>query len=142
MLDAKKICDLELEIKTLKENKQLEKIKIPKSKDINFDQSVDKVQELELKKIKIKKQEKSDEVYDLNAAKFTYPKQVISNKDENDSKSSTGCGFYLGYLSERDKGEKIPNACVECSKSLDCMLTKVRQSNKSVKEIKKWYHFK
>ena len=46
MLDAKKNCDLELEIKTLKENKQLEKIKIPKSKDINFDQSVNKLQKL------------------------------------------------------------------------------------------------
>ncbi len=82
MLDAKKNCDLELEIKTSKENKQLEKIKIPKSKDINFDQSVNKVQELELKKIKIKKQEKSVEGYDLNAAKFPYPKQVISNKNK------------------------------------------------------------
>jgi len=36
----------------------------------------------------------------------------------------------------------VPNECVECPKNLDCMLSKVHQSTKSVKEIKKWYHFR
>ena len=60
----------------------------------------------------------------------------------SDSQSGSGCNHYLGYLCEREKGEGIPNECIECPKNLDCMLSKVHQSTKSVKEIKKWYHFR
>jgi len=139
--DAKRILDLELEIKTLKEGKQRAIVLTQKSKDIEFEHPVDDVQVLEENKTKMEKQEKSVELKVLNVTKLPYSKQTKTSRiNEETSKSSNGCGFYFGYLSERDKGEAIPAACVECSKSLDCMLVRVHQSNDSVKEIKKWYH--
>jgi len=73
--------------------------------------------------------------------KVPEPNMAIETQ-ESDSLSDSGCKHYFGYLCEREKGEGIPNECVECPKNLDCMLSKVHQSTKSVKEIKKWYHFR
>ena len=55
-------------------------------------------------------------------------------KKETDS----GCLHYFGYLRERDKGEPIPSECVECKRSVDCMLSTLASKN-AVKEIRKWY---
>lgn len=49
-----------------------------------------------------------------------------------------GCLHYFGYLREREKGEPIPSECIECKRSVDCMLTNMVSKN-AVKEIKKWY---
>jgi hypothetical protein len=32
------------------------------------------------------------------------------------------CARNFGYLSERSKGEKIPEECMTCEKMLDCMV--------------------
>jgi hypothetical protein len=138
--DAMRIRDLESEIKILKEGKQRAIAPTQKSKDIEFEHPVDNVQILKENKTKMEKQEKSVELKVLNVTKLPYSKQTkTSGINEEASKSSNGCSFHFGYLSERDKGEAIPTACVECSKSLDCMLFRVHQSNDTVKEIKKWY---
>ena len=80
-----------------------------------------------------------------------YPQQITTKINErsitnetqdSDSQFDGTCKHYFGYLCEREKGEGIPNECVECSKNLDCMLSKVYPSTQSVKEIKKWYHFR
>ncbi len=55
--------------------------------------------------------------------------------------SSSECEYGFGYLSQRGKGEAIPEVCLECSKSLDCMLSRIYKKDQSVKEIKKWYKF-
>ena len=60
---------------------------------------------------------------------------------EGNQSSDSGCRHYFGYLGERDKGEGIPPECLECPKSLDCMLNNYK-SKGSVAEIKKWYPFK
>ena len=52
---------------------------------------------------------------------------------------SSGCQYGFGYLRQREKGEGIPDTCIECSKSLDCMLSEYYKKEESVKEIKKWY---
>ncbi len=57
------------------------------------------------------------------------------------SQSSSGCEYGFGYLSQRGRGEAIPDTCVECPKSLDCMLSRIYEKDQSVKEIKKWYKF-
>jgi hypothetical protein len=49
-----------------------------------------------------------------------------------------GCLHYFGYLSEREKDEPIPSECVECRKSIECMLSTMA-SKDAVKEIQKWY---
>jgi type IV secretory pathway VirB10-like protein len=67
------------------------------------------------------------------------PKSLGQEEKENHP-SDQVCKYYLGYLSQRDKGEGIPETCVECNKSLDCMLSEYYKSEKTVSEIKKWYH--
>ncbi len=54
-------------------------------------------------------------------------------------KSSPGCQYGFGYLSHRDRGAKIPDTCIECPDSLNCMLSQYHKSGESVKEISKWY---
>jgi hypothetical protein len=66
------------------------------------------------------------------------PKSLGKEEKENHP-SDQVCKYYLGYLSQRDKGEGIPETCVECNKSLDCMLSEYYKSEKTVAEIKKWY---
>jgi chromosome segregation ATPase len=68
--------------------------------------------------------------------------ELIKKLHENEPDSDSNCNYYLGYLAEREKDETIPATCIECPKSIDCMLKKVHKSTKSVKEIKKWYHFR
>jgi len=53
--------------------------------------------------------------------------------------SSLGCKHVFGYLGHRGKGEKIPDACIECPVSLKCLLSNYYRSGESVKEISKWY---
>lgn len=57
--------------------------------------------------------------------------------------SSSGCQYGYGYLSQRKKGEGIPDTCVGCPKSIDCMLSEYykKRERASVKEIKKWYSY-
>lgn len=55
------------------------------------------------------------------------------------SPTSSSCQYGYGYLSQREKGEGIPETCIECAKILNCMLSKYYTSGESVKEIKKWY---
>lgn len=63
-----------------------------------------------------------------------------SAKNKTDSTSSNKtCQYYFGYLGQREKGEVIPSSCVECAKSLDCMLAEYYKSKETVEEIRKWY---
>ncbi len=141
--DSKRIQDLELETKIQKDNRLTTKVQTKELKDVEFENPVDKTEDSDTNKINREQQKKSSKVQDLPDTKFTYPEQTMKKEDEAlDTTSNNGCSFYFGYLSEREKGEGIPNTCVECSKSIDCMLSKVHKSNESVKEIKKWYHFK
>lgn len=41
------------------------------------------------------------------------------------------CNQHFGYLSERSKGVEIPDDCVACPKSLECMLLKDKTSDPS-----------
>jgi hypothetical protein len=73
--------------------------------------------------------------------KIEEPQKILSNtqKDasiENQSETKTKfsrkdqrpitCHFHLGYLSERAPKERIPDECLVCSQSLECMLKKMR----------------
>ena len=68
------------------------------------------------------------------------PKKSVTETGKS-SKSSSECEYGFGYLSQRDKGEAIPETCVECPKSLDCMLSRIYEKDQSAKETKKWYNF-
>ena len=49
------------------------------------------------------------------------------------------CQHWFGYLEQREKGEGIPEGCLECNKAIDCMLKRETYSTEAVKEIKKWW---
>ncbi len=51
------------------------------------------------------------------------------------SPSASGCPYGYGYLSKRRKGEGIPDACIECPKSLSCMLPDYYKKEENAKEI-------
>jgi DNA helicase-2/ATP-dependent DNA helicase PcrA len=68
----------------------------------------------------------------------TQNKQPAASAEEVNQPSDSGCKHYFGYLGQREKGEEIPTECLECPKSLDCMLQHYK-SKESVSEIKKWY---
>ena len=55
-----------------------------------------------------------------------------------EEKGKTGCQYWFGFLSQKDKSESIPQECVECEKVMDCMLNRYYESG-AVSEIKKWY---
>ena len=48
-----------------------------------------------------------------------------NKKDKNKEKPQT-CNYHLGYLSERQDKQKIPDDCMVCQHLLDCMLQKMR----------------
>jgi hypothetical protein len=68
------------------------------------------------------------------------PSQEIAKVEEKRvPESSLGCNHVFGYLGHRGRGEKIPDACIECPVSLKCLLSDYYRSGESVKEISKWY---
>jgi DNA-directed RNA polymerase subunit RPC12/RpoP len=64
-----------------------------------------------------------------------------ANKEKTGQSPQFQCSYHFGYLSEKDKGEVVPEACFGCPKSLDCMLSELNNSQQSLQEIKKWYSF-
>jgi len=68
--------------------------------------------------------------------------QLAASAEEVNEPSFSGCKYYFGYLGQRDKGEEIPAACLECPRSVDCMLSDYYKSKEPVEEIKKWYSMK
>jgi chromosome segregation ATPase len=139
---TKRLKELELEIKTISKEKSnlINQSKRSKNK---LEPPINKVKEFGNRRINKEKQKESFKVQRLNKTKFQYPpKETKEELFKEKTKSNDGCSFYFGYLCEREKGEAIPNSCIACSKSLDCMLSKVHQSIDSVQEIKKWYNFR
>jgi hypothetical protein len=49
------------------------------------------------------------------------PKQILPHE------ASSGCRHHLGYLSERDSRDAIPEECMICKDLMDCMHRKVKE---------------
>jgi hypothetical protein len=62
----------------------------------------------------------------------------LSSAQEENPQSNSHCMQYFGYLGERGKGAEIPEDCFECSKAIECMMSKSDLST-GFEEIKKWY---
>jgi multidrug efflux pump subunit AcrA (membrane-fusion protein) len=128
-LKAERLADKQ-RVERLEEQKEARRIEVQgKLKGL-----ADELAERKTEKTQVKSQE-----MELSAAVQIEPMATRVYEEENQSNS--GCKYYFGYLCEREKGEVIPSACLECPKSLDCMLTRYR-SKESVAEIKKWYPVK
>ena len=93
--------------------------------------------EAERKETEKQQQIKSEAPKPIELSKTEQP---AASSEEVNKSSDSGCKYYFGYLSEREKGEEIPAGCLECRKSLDCMLSNYYRSKEPITEIKKWYH--
>lgn len=73
--------------------------------------------------------------------KIQNPKSVLVEEEieKANPASIDKCSYYFGYLNQRTKGETIPEECVECPKSIECLMSEFDNSKESLKEIKKWY---
>ena len=68
-------------------------------------------------------------------------KNKDATKQNDPSPTDSGCLHYFGYLHQRQKGEAMPETCIVCPKSIDCLMSNSDNSTESLKEIKKWYSF-
>jgi hypothetical protein len=69
-------------------------------------------------------------------------KNKESEKKNVSNYSDSECLHYFGFLNQRKKDEAMPETCVVCPRSIECLLSDSNNSEESVKEIKKWYSFK
>jgi hypothetical protein len=67
------------------------------------------------------------------------PQQITTAEFEKTEEPLRSCQYHFGYLSHREAGAGIPDTCIECPDSLNCMLSQYDKSRKSVREISKWY---
>jgi hypothetical protein len=66
----------------------------------------------------------------ISAPKFeskikSQDRETPSNKAPDKGKPS-GCRYHLGYLSEREQNQQIPEECILCKDIVECMLHKKR----------------
>jgi hypothetical protein len=53
--------------------------------------------------------------------------EINSRKHSSETKGKPpSCQFHIGYLSEREQKQKIPENCIVCRYIVDCMLKKMR----------------
>jgi hypothetical protein len=78
-------------------------------------------------------QQDSAETYDacpFCLTKIAEPPIDANNKPGKEQSKTrekpTGCQYHMGYLSEREKNQQIPDACMTCKDLLECMLRKMR----------------
>jgi hypothetical protein len=50
----------------------------------------------------------------------------LKEKSTKNKEKPAGCRYHLGYLSEREQKEQIPDDCIVCKNIVDCMLKKMR----------------
>jgi hypothetical protein len=59
----------------------------------------------------------------LNVAQI---QEKIKQAEAKSTQNPSTCRFHLGYLSERTSKEQIPEECLVCKDSVDCMLRKMK----------------
>ena len=63
-----------------------------------------------------------------NKSEKTIPETILHKEKTTRNKDKpTDCQYHFGYLSEREKKERIPDDCLSCTDILECMLRKMRQ---------------
>jgi len=53
-------------------------------------------------------------------------KRSFKEKPSKDKDKPQNCRNHLGYLSERENKQQIPEECIVCTVILDCMLQKMK----------------
>jgi len=67
------------------------------------------------------------QIEDSNKPEKTQVETIHSKEKPNGSKEKpSACQYHLGYLSEREKTQQIPDKCIICQDIVDCMLRKMK----------------
>ena len=53
-------------------------------------------------------------------------KSLFKEKSSKNKEKPSGCQHHLGFLSEREEKQQIPDECIVCKALLECMLQKMR----------------
>jgi hypothetical protein len=56
----------------------------------------------------------------------TQTESTRSEEKKDKKEKPQACPYHMGYLSERNDKQKIPDDCIVCRALLDCMLQKMR----------------
>lgn len=68
---------------------------------------------------------------DKFADKVEQKSQTIETQEKpkrvKESETPSTCKYHLGYLSEREQKDKIPDECILCKNIVDCMLKRMRE---------------
>jgi hypothetical protein len=51
---------------------------------------------------------------------------VSKEKHSKNKEKPVSCKFHLGYLSEREQKQEIPDECIICKDIVECMLKRMR----------------
>ena len=71
--------------------------------------------------------EPEPEIVEENTSKQTQNEQPsLNEKPIKNKEKPTGCRYHLGYLSEREQNQQIPDDCIVCKNIVECMLRKMR----------------
>jgi hypothetical protein len=65
-------------------------------------------------------------------------RQTMISREKKNVTDNSKCQYYFGYLASRNEVGEIPASCLDCQRSLDCMLSSLK-AGEPVDEIKKWY---
>ena len=49
-------------------------------------------------------------------------RKFAERQEAKEDKKAANCMNWFGYLGVRERGEEIPTECIECQKSIECML--------------------
>jgi len=61
-----------------------------------------------------------------NKPEKTQVETTLPKEKPNKSKEKPSCQYHMGYLSEREKNQQIPDECIICQDIVECMLRKMR----------------
>jgi hypothetical protein len=62
-----------------------------------------------------------------NKPEKTQVETILPEEKQTRSKEKPPtCQYHLGYLSEREKKQQIPDECIICKDIVECMLRKMR----------------
>jgi len=53
--------------------------------------------------------------------------KTLGNQVQIPQQQSTSCSYHMGYLSERDSKDQIPDECIICKEIVECMLRKMKE---------------
>jgi len=67
------------------------------------------------------------QIEESNKLEKTQAETIIYKEKTTKSKEKTlTCQYHLGYLSEREKNQQIPDECIVCQDIVECMLRKMK----------------